>query len=323
MFGSKNTKIKYQNLKFKKELERARQYRRMPRRLPKTALEYFCEKIGLNSLKAKLLVLLVIGLLFYLTFVPNFFFIKNVEIEGSNLQHKPEHEAAINTYLNHSKIWPQKNLRLLNVNGLKQALLTDEWAAKVEKIKKNWPDRLHIQLVERREFVLVETPNRRMIFSDDGHYLKTLDAGDTPPINLVKIISQEELTSNQNLSTENLKLISILQERIPEICRSTITYYTLNPTTNPDLEVNTAAGYKLFFDTNSDANETLDNLSVLLGKLSPNDKNRLAYIDLRIKNKAYVCYKDTACTQMARFQPPTNTGTSTSSNATSSLIITP
>lgn len=323
MFGSKNKKIKYQNLKFKKELERARQYRRIPRRLPETALESFCEKIGLGSLKAKLLVLLSISLIFYLTFVPNFLFINNVEIDGNNLLHRPEHEATINAYLNHSKIWPQKNLLLLNVNGLKQALLAEEWVAQVKNIKKIWPNRLQIQLVERREFALVETPSQRMIFSDDGRYLNTLNASSTLPINLIKINSQEELTSNQNLAAENLKLISILQERIPEICRSTVTSYTLNPTTSPDLEVNTAAGYQLFFDTNSDAYETLGNLSVLLGKLSPDDKNRLAYIDLRIKNKAYVCYKGTACTQTAKFQPPADTGTSTSSNATSSIITTP
>lgn len=319
MFESKNKKIKYRNLRFKKELERARQYRRLPRRLPETALEHFWEKIGLGSLKAKLLSLLGVGLLFYLAFIPNFLFIKNIEITGNSLTHKPEHETAVASYLNRSKAWPQQNLLLLSTSGLKQALLADPWVTKVDSIKKVWPNRLRVQLTERQEFALVETPDRRMIFSDDGRYLSTLDASSTPPVGLVKLTSQEEISTSQPLPETTFKLIRLLQQKIPDVCRSTVTGYTFNPVTNPDLEADTAAGYKLFFDTNGDANETLDNLAVLLGKLSPDDKNRVEYIDLRIKNKAYVCYKGTACTQAAKFLPPADTGQTASSSATSSL----
>lgn len=319
MFESKNKKIKYRNLRFKKELERARQYRRMPRQLPETALEHFWEKIGLGSFKAKLLTLLAFALFFYLAFIPNFLFVKNVEIAGNDLAHKPEHEAVVAAYLNRSKAWPQKNLLLLSAGGLKQALLADPWVVRVDSVKKTWPNHLRIQLTERREFALVETPSRRMIFSDDGRYLSTLDASSTPPIGLLKLSSREEISPGQALPDASLKLIAALQEKVPDICRSTVTGYALNPASNPDLEVHTAAGYKLLFDTNGDAGETLDNLAVLLNKLSPDDRNRLEYIDLRIKNKAYVCYKGTACTQAAKFQPPADTGQTASTSATSSL----
>ncbi len=319
MFESGRKKIKYRNLHFKRELEKARQYKRPARQLPETKTAVFLEKIGLGSRLSKFFTLLAFCLLVYLVFIPNFLFIKSVQITGDSLVHKQQHEDIVASFLNSSRAWPQKNLLLLSSGKLKQDLAKDPWVISVDSVEKVWPNRLAIRLTERREFALVETKDAKMVFSNDGRYLSTLTGSTTPDNTLVVLKTSEDLSQDKPLPSASLELIRTLQQKIPEICHSTVSAYDIYPSTNPDVEAETAAGYKLIFDTSNDSTEVLDNLSVLIDKLSQDEKNRLFYIDLRIKNKAYVCFKGTSCTTDTVFQNPFVTGQNASTSASSTL----
>lgn len=321
MHESRDKRIKYRDLRFKKELEKARQYKRLARHLPETKFEILLSRLCLGSWQSKLLLILVFCGLVYLVFIPNFLFIKSYEVQGERLAHEAEHRQVINGFLTQSRVWPQKNLLLLSSSALKKKLATESWIISVDSIQKIWPNRFVVKVNERREFALVETPGARYIFSNDGKKLETLDSSSTPPSSLLILKTPASLKPEQEIPSASLELIKILQNKIPEICQATVSFYIFYPDINPDLEAVAAAGYKLIFDTSLDNKETFENLSVLLGKLSPEEKNRLAYIDLRIKNKAYICLKGTSCTEALKFKSPFSGSDNSTSSASSTLII--
>ena len=316
MLDSGDKRIKYRSFRFKKELEKARLYKRAAKHVPETRYEIFFAKLGLASWQSKFLMSLVFLGLIYLAYFPNFLFIKSVEIQGEQLAHETEHRQAINQFLNQSWAWPQKNLLLLSSSNLAKKLSTESWIISVDKIQKNWPNRLIVKVTERREFARVTTPEADYVFSNDGRWLETMNSSSTPPNSLVLIKSSVNIKPEEALPSASLDLIKILQNKIPEVCHATISAYHINPGTNPDIEAETASGYRLIFDTSLDNKDTYENLSVLLSKLSPDEKNRLAYIDLRVKNKAFTCFKGTSCTESIKFKVPfaeDNSATSASS----------
>ena len=320
MLENRNKRIKYRGLRFKRQLERARLFKRPSRQLPETGWGNFVEKIGLGSRKNRLLLGILLGGLIYLIWVPNFLYVKSFEVSGGNLKHEPEHRENVAAFLNSSRLWPQKNLALLSSGRLKRKLLAEPWVISVKKVQKIWPNRLKIELEERREYALLESQGKKYIFSNDGRNLNSLEASSTPAEILINLKTPEEIKPEQELSAELLSFIGLLQNKIPEICRSTVSSYTIHPLTNPDLEAETAAGYKVIFDTSYDNEENLANLSVLMDKLSPDEKNRLYYVDMRIKNKAFVCFKGTSCTQNQEIKMPVFGSSQNVTSSSSTLI---
>ena len=285
-----------------------------------TGWETFVEKIGLGSWKIRLFLTGFLLGLAYLIWIPNFLYVKSFEITGGNLKHEAQHRETTAFFLGSGRLWPQKNLALLSTGRLKQKLLGEPWVISVKSIKKIWPNRLKIELEERREYALLESQGKKYVFSNDGHNLSPLEASSSPAEILINLKTPEEIKPEQELSGELLGFIGLLQNKIPEICHSTVMFYTIHPMTNPDLEAETAAGYRLIFDTSYDNTENLGNLSVLMDKLSPDEKNRLFYVDLRIKNKAFVCFKGTSCTQSQEIKTPFFGGSQNSTSSSSTLI---
>lgn len=320
MLENRDKRIKYRGLRFKRELERARKWKRPARQLPETAWENLLKKIGLAGWKTRLLLGVLFAGLIYLIWIPNFLYIKSFEVTGKNLKHEPEHRENVAAFLNSGRFWPQKNLALLSSGRLRQKLLAKPWVIAVKRVQKTWPNKLKIELEERREYALLESREKKYVFSNDGRNLSSLEASSTPAEILINLKTPEEVKPEQELPAELLSFIGLLQNRIPEICRSTVSSYTIHPLTNPDLEAETAAGYKVIFDTSYDNTENLANLSVLMDKLSPDEKNRLYYVDLRIKNKAFVCFKGTSCTQNQEIKTPFFGGSQNETSSSSTLI---
>jgi hypothetical protein len=54
-------------------------------------------------------------------------------------------------------------------------------------------------------------------------------------------------------------------------------------------------GYSVFFDRSLDISETLDKLAVLLGKMESGRRSNLFYIDMRLRNRGFVCLRGASC----------------------------
>jgi len=298
-----DSKIRFHHQGFKKRLQEARYYKRSARTLPEGKWGSFLFKIGLGSWPAKFLATCLALFTIYLIYIPNFLFVKTLRIENVEGEYKVEAEKTLNAYFNKNFFWPQKNLLLLSKVSLKNYL--EKNSAKISAVKtiqKDFPSTLILNLEPRVDQYLLTAEDTRYqyIISNDGLVVASLlEAQSTSSLNKLLKISvkrMEEPANGQRILDDRLiSAISLISQNLQTQTNLELDSFELFGLTEPDLTVNTKNGFKILFDVKLDAKEILERLRLLLGQISEADKQRLYYLDMRIVNRGYVCYKNTAC----------------------------
>lgn len=310
-----DSKIRFQNPKFQRDLRAARGYKRPARILPQTQGEILLSKLGLGSWSARFTTLLVFLGLVYLVFIPNVFFVKHIAITGATQDNLAGIQASVNSFLNKNTPWPQKNLLLLSKTGLKNFLLGNQKILAVNGINKKLPSTLVINLTERQDKFIIQTPlGLNYSLSGDGlvsGQVETNASSGLPSgLVLIKLGKEDSLTAGQAAFLNNqINFINEVQNLLPGIAKAGIAYYKLDNLMASGLTVFLNGNFKVIFDINSDAKQSLGRLNQLLLSLSDTDIKRLYYVDMRFAGQGYVCYKNTACVQDFSLPVPASTTT--------------
>ncbi len=312
-----NPKIRFQNSYFQKRLQEARGYKRAKRILPQTQLGVLLAKVGLGSWTARLFTLLILLLLIYAVYIPNIFFIKNIQISGIEASGQAAVATSVQSFLNHRLPWPQKNLFLLSRPGLNDFLIrNNQQILKVDKISKKIPNTLIINIIPRTGAFVIQTLKGNYTISNDGlvsQKLFTDHSTTSSPLNVVKIIKDVGISPGQKAFDQGrVNFLNGLFKQLPDIVKAPIQSLELTDLDLPDLTVNVQSGLNLFFDLNQDLLTILNQLKELLARQSSAQQKNLYYIDMRFKNKSYLCYKGTACVNDINLSKPAATTTSVS-----------
>src|SRR5258708_2100464 len=117
MFGRNKQKkldprVRYQQSSFNRKLDERRTFKRkstpVVERDPSSW--NFLPVLGLKSRWAQALAILIFLGIVYLVYIPNFLFIKNVEVQGAGQDEANQLKASIDYYLNHAPVFlPRKN----------------------------------------------------------------------------------------------------------------------------------------------------------------------------------------------------------------------
>src|SRR6185437_1215041 len=235
MFKNKrkiDSRVRYRSSSFSQKLESARGYKRTIRQKPKTPTEVFLATIGLSSWLSRIVTVAVFFLLIYLVYVPNFFFIKHIIINGSDISTNNITSALTDSFLNKKLPWPQKNYLLLSKNQLEKYLINNSQKIQsVDKISKKFPNQLTINITPRLDSFLLVTPSSTA-FTVSGDGLVTgeaiTDASGTLPSMpfLIKLDSADDLVIGQQaLSSTDSNFLQQIKSRLPNITKSDIDYY--------------------------------------------------------------------------------------------------
>jgi len=317
MFGNKkklDSKIRFQNSRFRQQLKRARGYKRTVSHSPQTDRNKFLSRIGLGSWAARVACLAVFLLLIYLVFVPNIFFIKQTTLNGANTASYQDAANLIQSYLNKKNPWPQKNLILLSKNGLKKFLLqNDRQILSVDNISKQFPSTLIVKIIPRIDMFAVQTASSSFFsISNDGIITNELipNASGTLPsgLTLIKLTSNPSLNlGDKVLAQGSVNFINALQNQLPAIIKSPIDHYELEDFQNLALTVYAKTGFVLKIDLAADPAVTLQRINLLFSQFASGDIKKLAYVDMRFKDRGYVCYLGTPCAEPAVIPQSTST----------------
>ena len=314
-----DSKIRYRTSHFSRKLESARGYKRVVRQRPKNSWEVFFASVGLATWQSKVITAAIFFLLIYIVYIPNFLFIKQVTVNGSDSSANGVVKTLTDSYLGKKLPWPQRNLLLLSKGKLASYLLDNtQKVLSVDTVSKKFPNRLTVSVTPRLDSFLIETASSTLFtVSNDGLItgVSILDASSTLPnlSFLIKLDSGENLiTGQQALSLADIAFLNQVRERLPGIIKSEIDYYEMAEIPDESVTVYTKSGYKILFDLNSDPGQSLDRLNLLLSQFSATDAKKIYYIDMRFKDKGYVCNKGTLCVQNVVL--PTSSATSTSTS---------
>ena len=296
MFNAKkkiDAKIRFQNSYFKNRLRQARGYKRAVRKIPSGQKEIFLSKIGLGTLRARIISAVVLIAAIYLVFIPNLFFIKQIIITGVKTEDQAEAVTAVNFYLRRSRLWPQKNILTVSKTGLRNYLLANsQKILSVAKIEKKFPNTLAIDIQPRFNKLLLVLPAKKFVVSNDGMILRQIPAQELATSSELTNLISLNLTNDDSpglgqkyLNADLINFMTEINRQLPSLIRAAPKNFEMRKTGDLDLKVQTTGGYALIFDVKSDLRQILGELSLLLSNLSAASLKQLSYIDLRFQGK--------------------------------------
>ncbi len=296
-----SSKVRFQHQHFKKQLQDARDYKRHVRQSDQNLFQTFLYKIGLGGIWARISVAVVIFVTLYLAFIPSFLTIKEIQINGGPINIQNNAGGSARAYFKKNALFAQNNLLFLSKKRLKDYLLkNNKNIFRIDSIEKKFPHELIINLQPRVAKYLIESTNKNLIVSNDGLIMGQSDSpvASSTESGLIsfKISAGLSGTLFEKIFDEKfLEELQTLSLNLPEITGSHISSFSAEGLNEPDLEVYIDPGYKILFDLKPDLDLTLKRLKILLQQISPADTAKLYYIDVRIQNRGYICFKKTAC----------------------------
>jgi cell division septal protein FtsQ len=288
-------KFRYQNQSFKKNLDRARHYKRSARKIPQSGREIFFAKLGLDTWPSKVALVLVLGLLVYLTYIPNIFYVANVQVNGLKLEEREKVAAQVQSYFKNVTVFPQKNILFLSKSALKKALEKNNlFVNNVAEIQKDFPNSLLVSIVPRYAYYQTQNGINNYQISSDGIITSIGFAQEQNSLLKIEfskagdwVVGQKILTDNQALLTKEII------KNLAKLDGLKATKFYMDSENEQDLAVDTSAGYLIKFDLRTNWQDNENSLKALFTKIPAN--SNLAYIDLRVPERAYVCYQNTPC----------------------------
>jgi len=314
--GRSDSKDRFQKKNFRSHLQQAQNYKRSVRSFPKTKFRAFFFKIRLGSYKTVVPAVIILLLTAYLIYIPNFLHVKNVEISGLRTEDMATAINTVNGYLKTRFWWPQKNMLLLSKAGLSKYLLAHDGAvAGIKHIKKDLPDTIILELEQRYGKYELEIGDWHYILSNDGVVMSGQYGTSTiSSLPLIRFQDEQQPADGERFfSPELLGLAEGLSSGLAKDIKIPTGTIFMENRKSADVKVFTANGYEFFFDVKSDICDTSKKLQLLLSRLTDAEKAKLKYIDMRIKDKGYVCLKDAPCAKETA--PPQATSTEASTDS--------
>ena len=297
--NSKNRdyRARFQQHSFRSKLVQARGYKRAskPRPASNGRLANLYRLVPLwGKAAAGLLVILFI----YLVYVPNFFYIQTVRLNGAEGPSAGAIRLLVSEYLVRNPYWPQFSELALSKPGLANYLLqNDAGILRVEQVKKVWPHSLAVTVTLRQDQFLLTAPEGTFTI-DNSLKLSAISPSSTQLSNLIKInlIAGGQAGDGQAYQNpQQLSAISFLNDNFAAEAGTGIDHFEAADEKDADITVYAQNGAKFLFDSTSDLGSTLQKLHLLLSSIAPGDAARLDYVDMRLKNRGYVCLKNTPC----------------------------
>jgi len=109
--------------------------------------------------------------------------------------------------------------------------------------------------------------------------------------------AQEDVVVGEVLSNPKLTAFILSMYRSwPKKVSSGVTVVKIASKTSQEVQFESAEGWSAFFDVNRSALSQLGNLSLILSRRIPQEqRENLAYIDLRLEKWVYYCFNNTPC----------------------------
>lgn len=322
-----DAKVRFQHGTFAKQLDRQRRYRRKARFVPISLPDRFLARFGLNSRFKQALAALVLAGVIYGLYFPNYLTITQVEIKGLNEEVAKNIQDRAWQAIHHAPFYnPQQNLWVLNPKLIRGVILQDQRVFAVNQIKKRYREHtLVIEATPRTERFLVSTPERVYDVYNDGllkgvaglgvdqwrnesapRMIKLQLPGDlqNPSGDLINAdwvnrleqiadyLHQHNLPALKYISFGDVLESADAIETMPTatIASPVIPEELALQLTKPD-----GGSFTVKLDPRGELSPALERFKLLLNQTPAERLNQVVYIDLRLKERGYLCLNGSPC----------------------------
>jgi cell division septal protein FtsQ len=302
MFFSKRRKLdarrRFGTREFRSRVRQASKYRRPYIRERRGILKILLGALFSNRKITRYLIFFILIAGFYYLVLSSYFLVTNISINGND---QVSTEQIIQVIESHGKkrTWliPKSHLLLMTRGRLSK--LTSENITLIKEVitvNRSWPNSVSITVVERKPGFVMQVKNRNLLLDEEGVVVRELTQ---PEENLVIVINQaeEDVIIGETLPNPKLTAFILSMYRSwPRKISSGIAAVKITSKETQEIQFESIEGWSAFFDVNRSALSQLGNLSLILDRQIPQDqRENLAYVDLRLEKWVYYCFNDTPC----------------------------
>jgi len=238
-----------------------------------------------------ILILVIIGTVFYFLFFSEIFQIKKIIVTGEEKVSKEDLKLLIEKKLeNKILFFETKSIFLVNLNEIKKNILNDFSQIAEIEIGRGFPDTLNIIVVERLALATWCRGDHCFLLDNEGVIFEET----SPQVDLVKIINRQNLDPF-NLGEKVIEKKLLVQ--ILEIESKLKKGFKIQPQEisiifEERLNIKTLEDWKIFLNPRGDIEWQLTKLEAVLEEEIPSERRKdLEYIELRFGNLAPYKYK--------------------------------
>jgi cell division septal protein FtsQ len=241
----------------------------------------------------------LVALIFYFVSVSDYFVVVDFQVENSGSIDKQSIEVALLDYA-HKKnalIVPNGNILLMSLSQIENQLKERFPLVKeVTGLKKIFPNKVVVSIQERIPGIIIVSNGQSYLVDDEGVVFTTEIPADVQ-VPVVTDQINENYDLNSPLPNTKLAAFIISMSRAWDSKISApIKEVKIPGKSSSEAHFVSLQGWTALFDANRSAAEQLKNLSSILTREIPREKqSSLSYVDLRSGNWAYYCYVNSPC----------------------------
>jgi cell division septal protein FtsQ len=254
--------------------------------------------------------LALVGTIFYFLALSPYFLVTNVSVSGNKLVTTDEIASFIkNLQGRRFLLVPQNSFFLVSQARIQAQASRALPMLREVKVDRHWPDKVSIRVTERTPAMVIVSRDKNFLIDDQGFAIKEL----VGPTNEFKLIDQvnDDMRVGQTIEGKLIPFILSMQKTWPTKLNVAIALAKVPGKAAAEVEFVSSEGWSVFFSTDRPVSNQVANLATLINKqISANDRDKLAYIDLRLAKRAFFCLKNTPCQQTDQSALPETAGSS-------------
>ena len=298
--------FRFRRPEFQEKLARARKFKRSE----------LSEKLGFRSRVARFFAV-VIGLsVIYFVTISKTFLVTKASIPSAVAGGIATDEVEqVLKRMTSERLWyivPTNHILVLNRQRLLVALQKELPEVRgIQVFKRIVPHTVELALEKRSPLYIWQSGADYFLLDQDGIIFQKI-ANYTPDIYsqvLIRDSTQAPIVTGQTLDIEPILRFASELEGLwsKEVTLTNYESFSIPGAKSSDLLVKTVVGFTVYFDLVRSARVQIKNLNlVLTQQINPDTYSGLSYIDLRLPNTAYYCYKDAPCALENATSTPTN-----------------
>lgn len=239
-----------------------------------------------------ILILAIIGGIFYLIYFYSFFQVKEIKVAGNQkVTSKDIDDVAQNQIWGKIIFTQSKSIFLVDFNRTKKSLLERFPQLNTVNLKRDFPDKIQIVVEERKPAAIFVNNEEDFLIDKEGIIFEKT-SNDMPEFLKIKnstlqnnlILGEKAIEGNTLLKILDIK--SKLKEKLK------ISLGEVSLAAEDRLNFKTDEGWEIYFGLKEDTDWQLTKLETVLDKEIPQEKRgNLEYIDLRFGNFANYKYR--------------------------------
>lgn len=289
---------RFNNPEYKNQIRAVRNYKRQVPVKPENRWDLVLFYIGLTSWKRRIFAAIILAAAVYLAYFANFLMFRDPEVLGADSGVTEQVKQNFADYKHTFKgILPQKNILFFSKSGFAEYLTANNYqVASVKQIKESFWHSIQITVEQRVPLYALQNGDNYFILNSDQVVGIQIPADQAAQYIPFKDTADEQVHPGEKFLDEQRRtFLEYIKNNIGPQLSLDIAGYEVPGRAADQLVVNLKRGFKAMFTDTGDAAAQLDRMYKVWVQFTPDQQNRLAYIDLRFDKNVYVCFKNDVC----------------------------